>query len=302
MTNIEPTKNTTISAVAQNTKVKREQVAKPESSQGQTTPQVDSSGLRSEMSRWFAQAGVQPGKKVGLEQDDKQRLARRQQIMKQRKLSNLEQILEMALDFCPPQGSPEKLDPDWFFSFVNLAEEIYSPAMQELWAKIFSVETATPGSFSLRSLQVLKQLTQKDALLFKQAVNMASRRRGDYSPKILCGFYQKPSLLSFLSIPRHTQLNLTEFGLTYPGILSLIDMGLIYNSEIESGEIAVDKKVEWISSNHHYFLAVRKPNITLNYYKFTSTGAELAKLISVKVQEPYLNALKSLLKPAFEVS
>jgi len=254
------------------------------------------------MSRWFAQAGIQPKVQTSSQQDDKTRLSRRQQIMKQRKLSNLENILSMALDFSPTQSNDEKLDPDWFFSFINMAEEIYSPGMQELWAKIFAVETATPGSFSLRSLQTLKQLTQKDALLFKQAVNMASRRRGDYSPKIIFGFQQRPSLLSFFSLSRQTQLNLAEFGLTYPGILALIDMGLIYNSEIESGELAIDKKTEWICSNQHYFLAVKRNGIALNYYKFTSTGAELAKLISTSTQENYLNALKELLKPAFEVS
>ncbi|MEI8649773.1 DUF2806 domain-containing protein [Paraglaciecola sp. Hal342] len=80
-------------------------------------------------------------------------------------------------------GKNERLDPDWFYNFVNMAEEIHSPAMQELWGKIFAVETNRPGSFSLRTLLILKQLTHKDAQTFRRAVSLSSRRKGDTTPK-----------------------------------------------------------------------------------------------------------------------
>ena len=124
---------------------------------------------------WFTQAGVQ-------EEDDtlkssirNEKVKRKNEILAHKKLRNLENILSRALDFCLDDGKEEDLDPDWFFSFVKMAEEIYSPAMQELWGKIFAVETARPGSFSLKTLGILKQLTQKDAQIFRHAVNLTSR-------------------------------------------------------------------------------------------------------------------------------
>ena len=37
-------------------------------------------------------------------------------------------------------------------------------------------------------------------------------------------------------------LNLSQFGLTYPQILSLIDLGLLHQSEIESGEMGKNQQ------------------------------------------------------------
>ena len=47
------------------------------------------------------------------------------------------------------------------------------------------------------------------------------------------------------------KLNLAEFGLGYTGILSLMDLGLIHHSEIESGELPIGTSAEWRCAGHN---------------------------------------------------
>jgi uncharacterized repeat protein (TIGR03899 family) len=250
---------------------------------------------------WFSQAGVQLEINTSKRITDNEKIRRKKEVLAQRKLKNLENILERALDFCLDDGKEEDLDPDWFFSFVKMAEEIFSPAMQELWGKIFAVETARPGSFSLRTLGTLKQLTQKDAQIFRHAVNLTSRRKGESTPKLMFGYYQKTSLWSFFSSHKEHRLNFAEFGLGYPDILSLMDLGLIHQSEIESGELPIGISVEWRCSGQILNLTAKRAGTTLVYYKFTTTGAELCKLVARKRQDNYVKSLRTTIDNAFNI-
>jgi uncharacterized repeat protein (TIGR03899 family) len=251
---------------------------------------------------WFSQAGVQEKNSSFKTSDHKEKIIRKKELLAQRKLNNLEKILGKALDFCLDDGKEEDLDPDWFFSFVKMAEEIFSPAMQELWGKIFAVETARPGSFSLKTLGILKQLTQKDAQIFRHAVSLTSRRKGESTPKLLLGYYQKTSLWSFFSSHKEHRLNLAEFGLGYTDILSLMDLGLIHHNEIESGELPIGISAEWRCAGQTLDMSAKLTGTTLVYYKFTTTGAELCKLVSQKRQDTYVRSLRDTLANTFNVN
>jgi uncharacterized repeat protein (TIGR03899 family) len=271
-------------------------VAKPQSEN-----RLNKQSSQKRIVNWFSQAGVQGANNAPKSSTHDEKIKRKRDVLAYRKLRNLELILGRALDFCLDDGKEEDLDPDWFFSFVKMAEEIYSPAMQELWGKIFAVETARPGSFSLKTLVTLKQLTQKDAQIFRHAVNLTSRRKGESTPKLLIGYYQKSSLWSFFSSHKEHRLNLAEFGLGYPDILSLMDLGLIHHSEIESGELPNEVSVEWRCAGQSLNLTAKRTGTTLVYYKFTSTGAELCKLVTRKRQDSYVKSLRTTIDNAFNI-
>ena len=262
---------------------------------------VSNTNTRARMLGWFAQAGIRPTGSFNHQEVDREAI-RRRQISAQRKVQNLQKILDLALDFSTEQSKADALDPDWFFSFISMAEDIYSPAMQELWGKIFAVEIARAGSFSLRSLQTLKQLTQRDAKMFYAASCLVSKRVGEHSAKILYGYYQKPSVWSFLGSSKLHQLNLAHFGLPYPDLLALMEMGLIYRSEIESGELDPQHATQWRCGSGVLNLVAKRRGITLNYYKFTPTGEELLRLVNPKPNMHYLDELKVLLNSGFLLS
>lgn len=280
------------------TNVNQEAASRP--SQKPTVTQ-DSEQMRSRMMQWFSRAGILPAGKSLLDQEPSKVAARHKFIKMQRKIKNLENIMGMALKYSIEQTTPEELDPDWFFSFVDMAENINAPAMQELWGKIFSVELGAPGSFSIRTLDALRKLTHKDAKILKTAVGLASRKKGEHGLKLIIGYHQQPHFFSIFRPAKNIHLNLAKYGLSYPDLLSLMDMGLIFSSELETGELATDLISEYRCSGETYTISPKKNGLTLNYYKFTSTGAEIAKLVHGKTKTPYLAELKLLFAQKFEI-
>ena len=66
-------------------------------------------------------------------------------------------------------------DPDWTARFFGVVQDVSSVEMQELWARILSGEVQQPGRTSLRTLDVLTNMSKKDAVLFE---NVASSFTG----------------------------------------------------------------------------------------------------------------------------
>ena len=54
-------------------------------------------------------------------------------------------------------------DPDWTARFFNGAQEVSSGELQRLWARILAGEVEAPGRTSLRTLSILRNMTQKEA-------------------------------------------------------------------------------------------------------------------------------------------
>lgn len=252
--------------------------------------------------RWFTQVGIQESQEGLPDVELVKHAARREHILSTNRMRNLQQVLEHALSVNIEVSNKESLDPDWFFSFAKFAEDIHSPAMQSLWGRIIAVEISQPGSFSLRTLGLLKQLTQRDAKVFSKVASIASRKKSDPTPRILVGYYQKPTLLSWLSGPANPHLNLSQFGITYPDLLALIDMGLIFASEIETGELDPDRREQWRCQDANFSLSPKRGSTALIYYKFTSVGSELYRLVSKQSRHDYVEQLLSLLNVAFDVT
>lgn len=263
---------------------------------------VKTDASRQRMLSWFARVGISPSMMSPDPKKQKHALERRKQILETQKASNLQAVLNIALNVTINEQTSDNLDPDWFFAFSTMAEEIYSPPMQELWGKIFAVEVARPGSFSLRTLQLLKTLTHRDAQVFNKAVNVASRRNNDAVPRILVGYHKRKGLLSLLRRPVPEQINLANVGLSYPDLLSLQEMKLIYTSEIESAEYNEGQQVTWRCVNENISLTSKTSGVALVYYKFTSVGSELYKLVTKSTNEAYLTSIKSVLGEVFNVS
>ena len=263
---------------------------------------VKTDASRQRMLSWFARVGISPSMMSPDPKKQKHALERRKQILETQKASNLQAVLNIALNVTINEQTNDNLDPDWFFAFSTMAEEIYSPPMQELWGKIFAVEVARPGSFSLRTLQLLKTLTHRDAQVFNKAVNVASRRNNDAVPRILVGYHKRKGLLSLLRRPVPEQINLANVGLSYPDLLSLQEMKLIYTSEIESAEYDEGQQVTWRCVNENISLTSKTSGVALVYYKFTSVGSELYKLVTKLPNEAYLTSIKSVLGEVFNVS
>jgi len=267
-----------------------------------TVTNTSTSAAKSRISQWFTRVGVAANLSYANANDRAKAVSQRNRLREEQKLANLSAIMDMALDVAISDVSNESIDPDWFYSFTDLAENIYSPDMQELWGKILAVEISRPGSFSLNTLETLRKLTQRDAKIFALACRLSSKRVGDPIPRIITDYHQRKTLTNWF-VNKHTMpVNLANFGLSYPSLLTLFDLGLIVSNEIESAEFPLHKSVLFRCGEKNYQIKAKRNGVALAYYKFTSMGAELAKLTKRHEHPEYLEELKRVLTPAFVVN
>lgn len=99
-----------------------------------------------------------------------QRAGTRLALQETIKQHNIESIVDVAYETLERQTtvSNEPVDDDWICSFFDYVANVSSEQMQIIWGKLLAGEITQPGSFSIRTLDVLRKLNQKEALLFKK--------------------------------------------------------------------------------------------------------------------------------------
>ena len=102
----------------------------------------------------------------------------------------------------------EPVNQDWLFKFFDNAGDISDENMQELWSKILAGEIKRPNTYTLRTLNTLRNITSIEANLFEKIV-----------PFI---FYEKGN--PFLT--NKSEL-LEKYGVVFEELLRLEDCGLI---------------------------------------------------------------------------
>lgn len=102
--------------------------------------------------------------------------------------------------------SDEPVDPDWFTRWRREASAIGNAELQGIWGRILAEEVKTPNSISLRTLDILKNITLREAQQFLDIV-----------PFVLDDIF----VCSEKRLPPSFKIN---------DILDLIDMGLLTSS------------------------------------------------------------------------
>ena len=87
------------------------------------------------------------------------------------KVENVEEIFSKAKrQFAPDeQVSEEPVEKDWMNRFLNIAEEISDEEMQDIWGRVLAGEIKKPKSYSLRTLEVLRNMSKDEASLLLKA-------------------------------------------------------------------------------------------------------------------------------------
>lgn len=135
-----------------------------------------------------------------------------------KKQFNLERIIQFAVDDIDgtEEVSSDCPDSDWTTRFFRIAEDISTEQMQVLWGKVLAGEVKRPGSFSLRTLDILKNISQKEAEIFVRIARIAF-----YCDDIL--FIPNPDNGTFLN---------DHFGISFLDLLLLREIGLIVPNDL----------------------------------------------------------------------
>ena len=89
-----------------------------------------------------------------------------------REQKNIEGVIGYAqrelLDAPKVPNTP--VDDDWMDRLLNNAKEVSSATMQFIWGRILAGEVVAPGSFSKRTLDIIRNLSQKEAATFQKII------------------------------------------------------------------------------------------------------------------------------------
>lgn len=223
----------------------------------------------------------------------------RTQLMRQQK--NLENIIIKAVAYCDNENAVNKADNDWFSRFIPLAEDISNVTMQGLWAKILAGEISRPGSFSLKSLKIFKDMSIYDAKLFGKACSLACHDNKRKNYRIITSSTQQPSIFNIFTTNRQTQINLNQHGLSYNDILTLADNHLVFLQESETSIFNKQTALNFDFNGIPLVITSKKAKCVIGFYKFTPIGTELARLINDAPDMDYLQSLKQQLGHHFTI-
>ena len=79
--------------------------------------------------------------------------------------NNLDNVIEIAAEQLGQEKSinEEPVDKDWSKRFFNIVEDISDEEMQTVWGRILAGEIKSPKSYSMRTLELLKNLSKEEA-------------------------------------------------------------------------------------------------------------------------------------------
>ena len=88
-----------------------------------------------------------------------------------RKINNVKSVVEKATSHFMEEEkvSNEPVNTNWTNRFFSIVEDISDETLQDIWGRILAGEVKQPNSFSLRTLDLLRNVTKEEAELFVKA-------------------------------------------------------------------------------------------------------------------------------------
>lgn len=219
------------------------------------------------------------GTEISLEKEFEERLLTRivhQEIKRQQNIENIANIAAEQLRE-EKEVSDEKLDEDWISRFFNIAEEITSDDMQALWGRVLAGEVKRPKSYSIRTLEFLKNMSKEEASIFSRVGHLAiSSSKVSIIPTMDKKFYED------------------KFGVSFNDILTLQEIGLLNSQPLRYTIFANKTKSKGSSlliNGKKCVIVIKDPGApdkSIPATVYTNIGKELLLLIDIDSNEEYL--------------
>lgn len=211
---------------------------------------------------------IAEGKEIDAETYD--RLQERLLHKETKRQINIDNVSQIAAEQLSQERvvSDEPVDKDWTSRFFNIVEDVSDEEMQQLWGRILAGEVKQPKSYSLRTLELLKNLSKREADVFSRASNFVISSGN--SPFLFRG--KNNNVLDNHSLNFEDRLLLTETG-------------------ILQAENTISRSLKQTSADNliyfksgRYIIKVLKtantPENRIEILRFTKIGEELLKLLS----------------------
>ena len=160
-------------------------------------------------------------------------------------------------------------DFDWHTRFYEACGNISDDEIQQIWASVLAGEIQNPGSYSLRTLECLRNLTKEEAKLFKKVCDCSAYIGGSAFLPQFGGVMEKN-------------------GVSYNDVLKLDDCGLLKSDAGIYKNMMVNNDYTILSADESRVLLVRVREgssndcLKLSEYMFTVAGNELYSVVGSK--------------------
>lgn len=218
---------------------------------------------------------------VGIDSSDIQNLLLRtqQRLLQEemKKQQNMDAVVARAAEELQTkeQVSEVPVDEDWAARFGNIAKDISSEEMQNIWGRILAGEVEKPGSFSIRTLDTIRNISRSEAVAFQKIVPLVMK----------CG---KEVVIS----SRKEILN--QHGVTYEDIMLLDECGLmasntslILNMRLRKGmktNIRTESLIAIVEGT-----AVEEETVSIGIYSLSKAGRELYSILAHNSDDNYFH-------------
>lgn len=205
-----------------------------------------------------------------------------------RRQNNIENITREALKALPETVSDEPVDEDWVHRFFDNCQDIGNEEMQHLWGKLLAGEVSKPGTYSLRTLNLIKHLSVEDAHLFtKFCVFNWSVANQKYCPIVL----------------RFDDKTLLKVGLYFEDLMHLDSLGLIDFDSVSPFDLAFNESAKLRGHIAAYYgkhyvvkLVEGKNRLNIGHVLLTSVGKELAPIAGAEGSDEYRDSIIKMWK------
>lgn len=220
---------------------------------------------------------------TSIERKIEDRLLSRLLFQEGKRQQNIEQVAQYAAEQLKDEKevSSEKLDEDWISRFFNIAEDVTNEELQMLWGKVLAGEVKRPKSYSVRTLEFLKNLSKEEAQIFSKVGQASIIAEGKAFIKDFGGDYLE-----------------TKFGITFLDLLTLKELGVLIQTDL----VLTLKPVDAISKYSFLYgkkcvILTRDANTSsqpVNLITYSTIGKELLSLIDIKADQEYLEKFAKL--------
>lgn len=203
------------------------------------------------------------------------RLINREEVRQE----NLERIVEAAGPQLPPSVAEEPVSADWTARFLDAGQDVSDSEVQQLWSRILAGEVAQPGTFSIRTVEMLRLMDHKDATLVGTAASHAVRL--DDRPILVTSDSARKCLLhaGLTNLARH---HLISIGVLQDGLAAKIT---------ESPGVRLEYGCNTCTARASALIPAFAP--MLMYEHFTETGTQILRLCDVQYRQEYWESILS---------
>jgi hypothetical protein len=199
-------------------------------------------------------------------------------------------LAEQELESGKYEANDDPVDPDWFTRWRDNAEKVSNDYLQTLWARVLAGEVTTPGTYSLRTLDLLKSLSKNEAELISKLGEFIINGRVIKSVIDTRGLGGESDIVEKM---------MNQKGLHFTNLLYLQEIGII------SGVDSIGLTTKYISVDPSGFikaltskssaLVVRhadsKKKLEFNVLLSSQLGQEVFNLADFKTDKEYLKVI-----------